>query len=470
MLKTLILSQALKKQILAIFVWIMTGTIFSAVLGTCFSFAGDSLTLDQAIQIALHENPLLSKSQNELVASEEAGKGARGRLLPQISGYTDYSRLSDPAVVVPIKSFGGMPPTFSRDQYRAGITVKIPLYEGGRLWTQISIAKFSKMISEANLRFTTQDVIANVTNIFNRILYIKSLVKAQEETLSALEKARDDAEVRLKVGRIAPVDLMRIETQVAAQRQSLIESREDERRSRQTLALLLGRDPSSEPDTIGTLSPPDTAAVQGTEAQLEEAIKNRPDVQRALREVRRAEANVRLVKGLHLPSLDLVGDYGRRAGSGFEGDEEVWSGGITVNLNIFSGGVISAQVREAEAKLLAAKEGLREAGLNGRTEVLHAISSVREARHRFQVARSVTSTARETFRIEDLKYRTGAGTITDSLLAQSAWLTARASELSAMYDMQKAVVDYKLAAGSIDKGLKNMMSRDCRKCQRKSSE
>ena len=425
--------------------------IFFAVFAPCPSFAANSFTLGQAIQIALHENPLLSKSHNELVASEEARKGAIGRLLPQINGYAGYTRLSDPAVVVPIKSFGGAPPTFSRDQYKAGITVKIPIYEGGRLWTQVSMAKFSRAISEANLRFTKQDVIANVTNIFNRILYIKSLIKAREETLSALEKAERDAEVRLKVGRIAPVDLMRIETQVAQQKQYLIESREEERRSRQTLALLLGMDPFSEPDTIGTLSPPDTSTVLGTKAKLEKAIKNRPDVQRALRETRRAEANVRLVKGLHLPSVDLVGDYGRRAGSGFEGDEEVWSGGITVNLNIFSGGVISAQVREAEARLLAARENLREAKLNGRTEILHAISSVREAIHRFHVAKTVTSTARETFRIENLKYRTGAGTITDSLLAQSAWLTARASELSAMYDMQKAVVDYKLAVGTIDR-------------------
>ncbi len=425
--------------------------IFFAVFGLCPCFAGNSFTLKQAIKIALHRNPVILESHKELLASEEARKGAIGRLLPQINGYAGYTRLSDPAAVVPIKGFGKAPPTFSRDQYKVGITVKIPIYEGGRLWTQVSMARFSRAISEANLRFTKQDVIANVTNVFNRILYIKSLIKAQEDTLSALEKAERDAEVRLKVGRIAPVDLMRIETQVAQQRQSLIESREEERRSRQTLALLLGMDPLSEPDTIGTLSPPDTVAVLATRSRLEEAIKNRPDVQRALSEVRRAEANVRFVKGLHLPSLDLVGDYGRRAGSGFAGDEEVWSGGIAVNLNIFSGGVISAQVREAEARLLAAKEDLREARLNGRTEVLHAVSLLREARHRFQVARSITSTARETFRIEDLKYRTGAGTITDSLLAQSAWLTARARELSAMYDMQKAVVAYRLATGSIDK-------------------
>jgi outer membrane protein len=425
--------------------------IFLVVSVPCPSFAVNSFTLDQAIKIALQRNPIISKSHNELLASKEARRGAIGRLLPQINGYAGYTRLSDPVAVVPIKSFGGAPPTFSRDQYKVGITVKIPIYEGGRLWTQVSMAKFSKAISEANLRFTKQDIIANVTNVFNRILYIKSLIKAREETLSALEKAERDAEIRLKVGRIAPVDLMRIETQVAQQRQYLIESREEERRSRQTLALLLGIDPFSEPDTIGTLSPPNTSAVLGTEARLEEAIKNRPDVQKALREVRRAEANVSYVKGLHFPSVDLVGDYGRRAGSGFVGDEEVWSGGITVNLNIFSGGVISAQVREAEARLLAAKENLREAKLNARAEVLHAISLVREAKHRFCVARAVTSTARETFRIEDLKYRTGAGTITDSLLAQSAWLTARASELSAMYDMQKAVVDYRLAMGTIDR-------------------
>ncbi len=408
-----------------------------------------TFTLDEAIDYALGHSPLLKIGRHELSASSEARQVARGRFYPWINGYVDYSRLSDPAVVVPIKSFGGPLPTFSRDQYRAGVSVKIPIYQGGRLRAGLSVAELAGRIAQANLRMDIQNTVANVTNLFNRVLYLKALIGARQDTLSALERAKDDARERLKVGKIAPVDLMRIETQVAAQRQALIEAQEDKRRSSQGLALFMGRDPSEEIDVAGTLSRASAITMDAVVTRLEKLVDNRPDVKRALEKLKQAEANLKVARGQALPSLAFVADYSRRAGSGLDADEEVWSGGLRIDLNIFSGGIISAQIRQARARLLAARERLRQARLNGKTRILQALSEMREALSRYRVARSTAETAEETFRIEDLKYRSGAGTVTDSLLAQSAWLNAKANELSAMYDTQRARVDYLLATGLI---------------------
>jgi len=427
--------------------------IFAVIVQPVSSFAGKCLTLDKAISIALEKNPLITSKKNEVTASGEGKRAAWGELLPQINSYGSYSRLSDPVAVTPAKSASKPPDAFSRSLYRYGVNLKLPVYEGGRLWAQVSIAGFSKAISEANLRFTRQDIIANVTNIFNRILFLKSLIRAREETLVALEKLQKDAKTRLSVGRIAPVDLMRIETQVASQKQALIDTREDERRSRQTLGFLIGTDPSSLPDAKGILLPPSKYPITDRmNRKFDEIIRNRPDVRRGIEEVERARAEVRFARGYHLPSLDIVGDYGRRAGSGFNGDDTVWSYGLNISFNIFSGGVISARVGEAEAKLLSAKNRLHNTKLNARTELLHAVSLLRSARHRFKVARDIEATAMESFRVEDLKYSRGAGTITDSLITQAEWLSARANELSALYDIHRAIVAYKLAAGIIDRG------------------
>ncbi|NOY52114.1 MAG: TolC family protein, partial [Deltaproteobacteria bacterium] len=418
------------------------------------SDAGEALTLDQAFHTALTESPLVARSRQDVEAASQGRRAARGKRLPRIDLYARAVRLSDPQVVIPIKSFNmKTPPAFSRDQYGAGVTFRLPLYEGGRLKRAVTVAEFSREISKSGLRLTTQDLLADVTNIFNRILYLKGLTAAEEETLTALKKAREDAALKLKVGRIAPVDLMRIETQVAEQEQALIQSREDQRRSQQTLALLLGWKPSREPEAVGTLAPPAPGSVPTEDEIAKTLIEKRPDIQMAIGKVRKAAATVEMIRGLHLPSVDLVTDYGKKTGSGGQGGEEVWSGGVVVNLNLFSGGTISAQAAQAEARLSAAEEELRQAKLKARTEILHALSGMREARHRFEVAASARKTAEETYRIEDLRYRKGDGTVTDSLLAQGAWLSARANELAALFDMQKAVVDYRLAAGTIDEGL-----------------
>lgn len=400
------------------------------------------LTLEQAIATALSQSPVLGASRYEMSAASEASRSATGRLWPQLDAYAGYQRLSDPAAVAPIKT-----PVFSRDQYRTGINLKIPIYHGGRLRGLTAIADIEKAIAKTSFEFKAQDLVSNVTNVFNLILYLKALRHAQQETLAALRKARDDAALKLKVGRIAPVDLMQIDTQVATQEQALIKTREAERRARQSLAMLLGWEPRREPDAQGTLTP---AQIDLSGEDVARMIEDRPDVRRARNEVRKAEAAVKIARGAHLPSLDLVGDYGRRAGSGLEGNEEVWSAGVSLTLNLFSGGTISSQVREAKHRLMAARENLRATRLRAQAEVLQAVSSLKEAEHRLILARTAKKTAAESYRIEELRYKTGAGTVTDVLLAQAAWLNAQTSELAAIYDHQAAAVSYRLATGKIN--------------------
>ncbi len=405
------------------------------------------LTLDAAIRTGLKESPLIGSGSFNVDASVQGRRAALGQLLPQVNSYAGYRRQSDPSAVVPIKQFGGQPPVFSRDQYSYGLLLKIPLFEGGRNWSRLAAAEISEAISKEALHVTRQELVAGITNLFNRILYLESLTESQRKTLGALKKAEADARVRLKVGRIAPVDLMRIETQVAQQEQALVSAEEETVRSRQILAKIIGREPSWLPEVSGNLTEPGQEPLQdGNNPDL----SLRPDIRKAMQEVKLAETAVREAMGYHLPDVDLVGDYGRRAGSGFDGDEEVWQGGVEVSFNIFSGGSIEAQVRQARAKLLAAKEQLRHSRLNALTQIDNALSDLRETRKRYLVAMTSLSTAKETWRIEELKYRTGAGTVTDSLLAQSAWFQAEAATLGALYQYHSAKVGYRLALGVID--------------------
>ena len=418
------------------------------------------LTLKEAINTGLKQSPLIASSQFTLQASSQGEKAARGQLFPQVDSYAGYTRLSDPTVIVPIKEFGGPAPAFSRDHYNLGVTMKIPLFEGGRNWIRLSSEKIAKAISGEMLQLTRQELIANITNIFNRILYLEKLVTSRRNTLYALQKARDDARERLEVERIAPVELMRIETQVAEQEQSLVTARQERVRARQLLAQFIGREPAWQPEISGTLSRPDSSFPPAANAEGKADISLRPDIKKATQEVKLADMEVKYLNGYNLPSVNLVGDYGRRAGSGLNNDEEVWSGGVQMSFNLFSGGTITARVQQARAKALAAKEHLRQTRLAAMTQVENAVSRLLETGKRFQVAEKALSTAKETWRIEDLKYRTGAGTVTDSLLAQSAWSQAEAATLATLYDYHNAKVEYLLAGGIIDSGFSRKTDSD----------
>ena len=402
------------------------------------------LTLQKAIAIALKQSPFLKAHQSAVQASKEGVRAAWGAHLPQMDLEAGYTRLSDPVAVVPIKGFGKRPPFFSKNIYEWKVVTYFPIYEGGRISRTVEISRLEEAISTSQERLTREDLVANVTNLFNRILQLKDLYQAQKETLKALEKTLLDTKNLLRVGRVAPVDLMRIETQVAAQRQDLVGTQELIRRTKESLAYLLGWQAQREITVKGKLKEVPFSPQGGPEL-----ISQRPDVKAAQERVEEARKKVSYEFGGHLPQVYIQSSYGKRAGAGLHGEEEVWQAGLYLKLNLFSGGTISARVREARARLLEAQHLLQDLKLKANQEILHALSSIQEARYRIAAAKSALESSKESFRIEKLRYLTGAGTVTDMLLAQAQWLDARARYFQALYDYHAAIVSYKLATATI---------------------
>lgn len=430
--------------------------VFCLILMLLILFAGGvagaekvPLTLDAAIQFALQNNHFLKARDFDVKTTEAGQKASRGDLFPRLDTYAGYLRTSNPMLVIPMQEFGGEPPVFTRNHYQAGLGVSFPLYEGGRRWHQVTASDLSRLIAEQQLNFSRQEIIANVTNTFKQVLSFKALEKAQHKVLGSLKKAQADTRKRVDLGRAAPVELMKMETQVARQEQELIHTRQAALRARQGLASLLGKNPAllDEPEGQLTTTIPELPAHD--KATLEIIIAQRPDIRKIQEELKLATTDIKLNKGYHLPDIALVGDYGLRAGSGLNDSEEVWSAGVNVKFNLYAGGQIKAKVNHAEAKYEAARERLEQQKLNAMTEIVQAESNIQEAGQRIKMADKIIISARETYRIEELKYSVGAGTITDSLLAQAAWFDATALKATAVYELEKAIVNYRLACGTI---------------------
>ena len=132
-------------------------------------------TLFQTIKTALKNNPTLKEKQKEIEVYKQEKNIIKGNFYPKIDIYTEYTRLSDPAAVVPIKGIGnGNLPIFSRDQYKSGISLFYPLYEGGAIKNQYKIAKLSLSSSLNNINSIKEHLIAKIINTFNNILFLHS--------------------------------------------------------------------------------------------------------------------------------------------------------------------------------------------------------------------------------------------------------------------------------------------------------
>jgi outer membrane protein len=321
----------------------------------------------------------------------------------------------------------------------------MPIYEGGRLSGQVKISEIEKEIQSSRKEFTTQDVIANVTNTFNKLLQLKEFRVANLKSVEALERQQKNTKLFVETGRTAKVELLRVEVQLASERQNLIRTEETINRSRYALAYFMGVDIKEVPDVEGGLSTEEQVTAQN----IDELLKSRPDIVASSRRVEQSKARVDVASGRRYPSISLIGNYGHKAGVEFDQRYEVWEAGVLASINIFDADIISSEIRREKISHQKAQEELKLATLRARLEVDNALSSFREAENKLFMAKKAMEQSEETLRIEELKYKTGAGTITDVLLAQSAMSLAQANYYQALYDYNTAITEFRRATGTI---------------------
>jgi len=406
---------------------------------------GNLLTLKDCINIALKQSPLIKTSELDIDASSEGYKASRGAILPRLDLNASYLKENQDIPFIPAQSIK-IPAKFSDEVYSWNISMKIPLYEGGRLWSQINVSSIEKEIQGLKRDFTIQDVIANVTNTFNKLLQLKELRSAYQKSVEALERQRENTSLLVKTGRAANIELLRIDVQLANERQNLIKTEEAMNRTKNTLAFLMGIKSIEGIEVSGSLEKNERLE----SVNVDELIRARPDVLLLEKRVAQSKIKVDIASSKRYPSVSLVGNYGNRAGSGMNDREEVWEAGVVASLNIFDGGITSAEIRREKILLEKAKEELRQTELRARLEIENALSLLKEAEERLKASEKAVAQSEEALRIEELKYKTGAGTITDVLLAQSAMSLSNANYYQALYDYNTALTEYKRAAGILE--------------------
>ncbi|MEZ0328759.1 MAG: TolC family protein [Dissulfuribacterales bacterium] len=434
---------------------------FLCVLYACFVllavpeiWAADSLTsplpskeaidLQKAIEVALHQSPVLKSAQADEEVAQAAFEGAKAALWPKIDLNASYFKENQPIPYIPAQAID-IPAKFSDEIYAWSIFLRLPIYEGGRLVGQVQVSRIERS-SQAFLRqMTLNDLVANVTNTFYKCLQLKQLISAYELSVSAMKQQRKDMEVRFKLGRIAQVELLRMDVQLAAEERRLVAAQEGLKRSRNALAFFMGINSYELPDLRGEIN-----ANEGIlQVDITTLVQSRPDVVAIKHRVQAERERLNVVKAKRYPSISLVSDYGNRAGAGLSNREEVWEAGVTASLNIFDGGVISSELAKQQAAVAKAEETLRLLELRAQKEIEDAISALNEAKERLKLAETSVLQAKEALRIEELRYKTGSTNITDFLLSQSAMSLAEADRLQALYDYNAALTEFKRATGAI---------------------
>ena len=118
-----------------------------------------------------------------------------------------------------------------------------------------------------------------------------------------------------------------------------------------------------------------------------------------------------------------------------------------INRLLMAGGVGMAALLGARAIARQNEFSRRQAELDAVREVQQLVNSLEESRERLQVARENVARSREDLRLAQEKFRVGAGTILDTITAESDLTSTRANEVQAVVDFLIARANLARATG-----------------------
>ena len=412
------------------------------------------VTLQQALKIALANNPEIAAVRHDVGAAQAQRDVAKGAMLPKVNVVGGYTRYLDDQRLVPAR-FNGEKGVFGDDIFSTDLIVTMPLFTGGRLVSEIKAAELLQKATEHRLARSREELVFNVSSVFYGILAQRHVIESLEFSRKTLQEHLKRVNNLIDAQKAAKVDRLRTEVRLADLEQQLVRVRNILAIQGRVLANLLGVSGTSTPvDAKGALAVGKHES-GGLDANLSKAFERRPDYLAARSTLEAQATRVDAARAAHWPTVSLRGSYGGRwaAGpsdrpAGTDSSDDVGQVGVVVDIPIFEGGQIEARVRRENAKLAAAQQRLRKLELQVHLDVETATLNIGSSLERVQATRKSIEQGKESLRIEQEKYDLGKGSITDVLDAQSALLDSQTNYYRALTDYNISLAQLRFATGN----------------------
>src|SRR6516165_7695852 len=309
------------------------------------------LTLDQAVALAIKQNPTAQIAILTAAESEQDKNIARADLLPQVSAH-----ISDEAQKVNLRAefggvpaFPGLPKTLGPFQlFSAGPSVSAPVFDL-TLWQRYQAARNTASASKANSLSVREQVILLVVSQYIGTLRAVADVEASRSRVQLAQALFDQAADLQKEGVGTGIDTLRANVELQNEKQRLIEAENDREASLYGLSKLLNVDPRQKIELADSLSFFDTPQPE-VNTSLEEALAGREEWKAI--EAREKVARLRKQSTLYerLPALRFDGNWAYFGISSTTGIP-TYQYTATVDMPLWTSGRIKAEVTKSDLEL-----------------------------------------------------------------------------------------------------------------------
>lgn len=408
-----------------------------------------TLSYEQAVRLAIENNLATLRAHERRNEARGQQEQARAPLLPNVSGVAYQANLTMNLVALGFQpgTFPGISQTFLGPfkNFDARLLLRQTVFDLSAIRNYQS-GKAGVRVAELSEALAREEVASRTGLSYLETLRAdRAVVAAQanvELAQALLQLARDQRNAGVATG----VDVIRAQTRLAEQQTGLAQAQTDSEQARLNLQRLIGLPLGSAmtlTDQLRFVEDP----LPSVDTAVAQAAQDRREIQVAEEENRVSQLEVQSARAEHLPSLEVVGDYGSSGITPGSFDLPTRRVALQLNVPIFNGGLTQGRVTAAASRQKQTELSL--ANIRGQVEedVRLALTTLRTAAVQVRAAdESVTLAQRELEMARD-RFRAGVADNLEVITAQTSLANARVSQVTALAQHNAARLNLAAALG-----------------------
>lgn len=443
------MKRLLSSILLAIF--LLTGTASAQDTRT--------ISLQEAIQIALENNYQLKQAKNNLELSEKSIKSEYADFLPSASASFNGSRRTGQQFVQDAVDFRDV----TSQSLSGSISANIPIFNGFENINSLRSSEQSKISEEESLQRAKEEVIFNTASSYLQVLLDMQLLEISKENLENSTKQLEQVQAQVEVGSRPTVDLYDQEALVANDELQLTQQENALKFSKIALVRQLQIDPLGDyefsvPNIEATVENTDFENYNLSEL-IDQALLNRSDLKSTLADIRNLELQVQMSKNNLYPSVTAnagvstsYSDQYSLLGESVEFNDQFFdqrinrSMGFSISIPIFQNWNRMYNIQSSEIQLKNSELNLENSRLQVIQEVTQAYNDFSSYQKQMEASEKSLKASERAFETQQERYNVGSSSLIELSQAQANYVQAQSNYTQATYNLifQEKLLDYYL--------------------------
>ena len=418
-----------------------------------------NLSLDEAIEIALSDNPTIKVANLEIERYDYVRKQAVATLYPQVDASAQYSLALRRQEMTEGFSFGG------KNTFNVAGSVSLPLFVPS-VYRQIKMTRTQMEGAVESARASRIDLVAAVRSAYYNVLLAEQSLEVLNEAVSTTQRVVDNTEDLFKNGLVAEYDLITAQVQLSNLKPQVLQAKSAIDITKLQLKMYLSIPENVEIEVKGTLDDFRERVLLGEDYSMdisENTTLRTLDIQREL-----LEHQEKLIQTTRMPTIaafgqisyigqervDLSGLMGGAMGGAAQpaNQSKFWwqypiNVGAQISIPIFAGLKKTNQLREVRNQMRQLELQRQYAEDGVRLQVEQSINTLLTARETMLSNELTVEQAEKAYNISLTRYNAGAGTILELNSSQLALTQAQLSYSQSIYDYLSAYAQYEKALG-----------------------